>query len=163
MPAATGGQVTANSDPRVRYAAGFDVAAFNAFLQQSGLIGYAGKIVPRNAFNIPIVTTVDIRISQELPAFFPNGAKLELYMDIENLGNLLNDEWGVVEQYDFYRGVPVVNVQCGAGGAPACAAPGATYTYSGTGVNGAFQQPVKPFLRSENSLWQIKIGAKYKF
>lgn len=163
VPAAAGGAVTATSDPRVTYAAGFDVAAFNAFLQQSGLIGYAGKIVPRNAFNNPDVTTVDIRISQELPAFFPNGAKLELYMDIENLGNLLNDEWGVVEQYDFYRGVPVVNVQCGAGGAAACAAPGATYTYSGTGAGGAFQQPVKPFLRSENSLWQIKIGAKYKF
>ena len=119
--------------------------------------------MPRNSFTNPDVTTVDIRLSQELPAFFPNGAKLEVYMDIENLGNLLNDEWGVVEQYDFYRGVPVVNVQCGAGGAPACAAPGATYTYSGTGVNGAFQQPVKPFLRSENSLWQIKLGAKYKF
>ncbi|MBA4012439.1 MAG: TonB-dependent receptor [Phenylobacterium sp.] len=163
VPAASGGQVTATSDPRVNYAAGFDVAAFNAFLQQSGLIGYAGKIVPRNSHTNPDVTTVDLRISQELPAFFPNGAKLEVYMDIENLGNLLNDEWGIVEQYDFYRGVPVVNVQCGNGAAGACAAPGATYTYSGTGVGGAFQQPVKPFLRSENSLWQIKIGAKYKF
>ena len=163
VPATSGGAVTATSDPRVTYAPGFDVAAFNSFLQQSGLIGYAGKIVPRNSFTNPDVTTVDVRLSQELPAFFPNGAKLEVYMDIENLGNLLNDEWGIVEQYDFYRGVPVVNVQCGAGGAPACAAPGAVYTYSGTVVGGAFQQPVKPFLRSENSLWQIKIGAKYKF
>lgn len=163
VPAASGGAVTATSDPRVNYAPGFDVAAFNTFLQQSGLIGYNGKIVPRNAFDNPDVTTVDLRLSQELPAFFPNGAKLELYMDIENLGNLLNDEWGIVEQYDFYRGVPVVNVQCGNGAAGACAAPGATYTYSGTGVGGAFQQPVKPFLRSENSLWQIKLGAKYKF
>lgn len=163
VPAATGGAVTATSDPRVNYAPGFDVAAFNTFLQQSGLIGYAGKIVPRNAFDNPDVTTVDLRISQELPAFFPNGAKLEIYMDLENLGNLLNDEWGVVEQYDFYRGVPVVNVQCGNGAAGACAQPGATYTYSGTGVGGAFREPVKPFLRSENSLWQIKLGAKYKF
>ncbi|MDP3855014.1 TonB-dependent receptor [Phenylobacterium sp.] len=163
VPQAAGGSVTATSDPRVTYGPGFNVAAFNTFLQQSGLIGYAGSIVPRNAFDNPDVTTVDLRLSQELPAFFPNGAKLLVYMDVENLGNLLNDEWGVTEQYDFYRGVPVVNVQCGAGGAPACAAPGAVYTYSGTGVGGAFQNPVKPFLRSENSLWQVKVGVKYKF
>lgn len=163
VPKAVGGAVTATSDPRVNYAPGFDVAAFNAFLQQSGLIGNAGSILRRNSETNPDVTTVDIRISQELPAFFPNGAKLQIFMDIENLGNLLNDKWGITEQYDFYRGVPVVNVQCGNGAAGACAAPGATYTYSGTGVGGAFQTPVKPFLRSENSLWQIKIGAKYKF
>lgn len=150
---------TAN-DPLVTYAAGFDQARFQTFLENSGLSKYAGRIAPRNAFRQADVTTIDLRISQELPAFFPNGAKLEVFMDVENLGNLLNDDWGVLEQYDFSRMVPVVNVSCtGAGG---CGAPGARYVYSGTGAGGAFQEPVRAF-RREQSVWQIKFGAKYKF
>lgn len=153
---------TAN-DPLVTYGAGFDQARFQTFLANSGLSKYAGKIAPRNAFRQADVTTIDLRITQEVPAFFPNGAKLEVYMDIENLGNLINDNWGVLEQYDFHRSVPVVNVSCVAGGGgAACGTPGARYLITGTGVNGAFQEPVKAF-RREQSLWQIKFGAKYKF
>ncbi|HEY8615773.1 TonB-dependent receptor [Phenylobacterium sp.] len=155
---------TAN-DPRVVYGPGFDVARFQTFLENSGLSKYAGGIAPRNAFRQADVTTIDLRISQELPAFFPNGAKLEVFMDIENLGNLLNDDWGVLEQYDFSRMVPVIDVSCinaAGGAAPTCAAPGARYLYRGTGVNGAFQEPVKAY-RRDQSLWQIKFGAKYKF
>lgn len=157
--------VPAANDPRVVYRAGFDVGRFQQFLNNAGLAGYAGKIVPRNAFRQADVTTIDVHLSQELPAFFPNGAKLEVYMDVENLGNLLNDDWGVLEQYDFYRGVPVVDVSCIAAASTAaanCGAPGARYLYSGTGVGGAFQEPVRAF-RREQSLWQIKVGAKYKF
>ena len=152
------------NDPLVTYAPGFDQTRFQSFLANSGLSKYAGKIAPRNAFRHADVTTIDLRISQELPGFFPNGAKLEVFMDIENLGNLLNDDWGVLEQYDFYRGVPVVNVSCvGAGGAGVgCGTPGARYLFTGTGVNGAFQEPVKAF-RREQSLWQIKFGGRYKF
>lgn len=155
---------TAN-DPIVVYGAGFDQTAFQGFLETSGLSKYAGKIAPRNAFRQADVTTIDLRISQELPAFFPNGAKLEVFMDIENLGNLINDDWGVLEQYDFHRSVPVVNVSCVAAASTAavgCGAPGARYLITGTGTGGAFREPVKAF-RREQSLWQIKFGAKYKF
>jgi len=153
------------SDPRVVYGAGFDQSAFQTFLQNSGLAKYAGAIAPRNAFRHADVTTIDLRLSQELPAFFPNGAKLEVFMDVENLGNLINDDWGVLEQYDFHRSVPVVNVSCVAAASTAavgCGAPGARYLITGTGVGGAFQTPVRAF-RRDQSLWQIKFGAKYKF
>ncbi|MFZ5717859.1 MAG: TonB-dependent receptor [Pseudomonadota bacterium] len=155
---------TAN-DPLVVYGAGFDQARFQAFLANEGLTKYAGGIAPRNAFRQADVTTIDLRISQELPAFFPNGAKLEVFMDVENLGNLINDDWGVLEQYDFHRSVPVVNVSCVAAASTAavgCGTPGARYLITGTGAGGAFQEPVKAF-RREQSLWQIKFGAKYKF
>ncbi|WP_293678723.1 TonB-dependent receptor [uncultured Phenylobacterium sp.] len=154
------------NDPKVVYGAGFDVARYQTFLENSGLAKYAGKIAPRNAFRQADVTTFDLRISQEVPAFFPNGAKLEVFMDVENLGNLLNDDWGVLEQYDFHRSVPVVNVSCvgAASTAPVvnCGAPGARYLVTGTGAGGTFVEPVRAF-RRETSLWQIKVGAKYKF
>ena len=60
----------------------------------------------------------------------------------------------------------LVDVNCVAGGSTAavgCGTPGARYQYKGAGVGGAFQAPVKPFVVPGNSLWQIKIGARYKF
>ncbi len=164
------GNVTLTSDPKVNYTAGFDIAGFNQFLKSSGLMGYSGKIAPRNAFTTDDVTTWDLRISQEFPAFFPSAAKFKVYMDIENFGNMLNDEWGVLEQYTFHRGVPVVGMSCTGGAvlptaAASCA--GATaYTY--TSRNGAgdtvFAGDVaKPFTVTNPSLWQIKIGIRYEF
>ena len=164
------GNVTATSDARVTYGPAFNVATFNALLQETGLIKYAGQIAPRNGFRGENVTTVDLHFSQEFPAFFPNHAKLLGYIDIENFGNMLNNKWGVLEQYDFYKGVPVVDITCaGAGGS--CAGQ-AAYTYSNlttaAGLNPAAgatgsNQPTKPFGVYQSSLWQIKVGVKYVF
>ena len=163
VPQASGGHVTATSDPKVVYAAGFDVQAFDNFLQKTGLIDYAGRISPRNEFKGRSVTTVDVHLSQELPAFFPRGAKLVAYLDLLNLGNLLNDSWGTLDQYDFYRGVSVVDVTCGAA-AGSCAVPGAKYTYSGLVTEpGTTDQPRKPFIVNSGSLWQLKAGIKFRF
>ena len=165
VPTMDNGVLTATSDPNVRYVGGDAfVAQLNEYMQTSGLAEYAGSIAPRNAFNTPDVFTVDLHLSQELPAFFPNGSKLLVYMDVENLGNMLNAEWGVLEQYDFHRSVPVVNVRCitPAGTAANCGAAGALYEYSGTGTGGSLNVP-KPFVRTESSFWQVKFGVKYKF
>jgi outer membrane receptor for ferrienterochelin and colicin len=147
VPAMSGDQVTLTSDPKVTYAPGFDLAAFNAFLKQSGLVKYAGSIAPRNAFRGHAVTTIDLRISQELPAFVPHGSRVTAYVDIKNLGNLINDKWGVLDQYDFYRGVPVVQPKIVNG----------QYVYSG-----AVSAP-KPFVVTAASLWTVKFGLKYSF
>lgn len=143
---AAAGNVTATSDPIVQYAPGFDFAGFNAFLTESGLGRYEGGNTERNAFRSKSVTTIDIRLSQELPAFFPNGAKLKLYMDLENFGNLLNSKWGVLEQYTFYRGVPVADMRI----------VGNKFEYSNF-------RKINPFVVTRASLWQIKVGARYAF
>jgi hypothetical protein len=164
------GNVTATSDTRVNYAGTFNVAAFNEMLHNTGLIKYAGEIAPRNGFRGNNVTTVDLHFSQEFPAFVPKGAKLLGYIDIENFGNMLNNKWGVLEQYDFYRGVSLVDITCaGAGGS--CAGQ-AAYTYSNlntavgqnpaAGTKNGAQAP-RPFGIYQSSLWQIKVGVKYQF
>jgi len=156
------GNVTLTSDPIVRYAAGFNIAGFNEYLQKTGLIDSAGKITERNGYNAPDVTTWDLHIAQELPAFFPGGARLEGYVDIENIGNLLNDEWGVIQQLNtpgFSSGIVAIN--CQPGRAPVTAA-------NCVGGNGNYYQfqSYRDFTATSfntGSVWQVKFGVRYKF
>lgn len=60
---------------RTRYGAGFNLAAFNAFLKKNGLLKYAGGDDPRNVFTAPPVTAIDLRIVQEIPGFFPKARR----------------------------------------------------------------------------------------
>ena len=117
-----------------------------------GLSEYAGQIAPRNAFRSNDVTRIDLRIQQELPAFFPGGAKIKAFMDVQNLGNLLNDEWGVLEEVDFPYIPGVVDVRID----PVTN----QYVYSnfrpiGTVTSSSFS-PTR-------SVWQIAFGLKYEF
>ena len=155
VPKADGGVVTATSDSIVRYGAGFDLAAFNAFLKKTGLINYAGGIAPRNAFTAPPVTTIDLRISQEIPGFFPDGAKAEIYLDIENFGNLLNRKWGVIQQIPSpYVSANVVARNCQFAGV--CPTIGDYYQYD------SFVGRAATSFNTQ-SVWQMKIGARFKF
>jgi hypothetical protein len=172
----TSGNVTLTSDPKVTYLPGFDIAGFNTFLKQTGLIRYAGEISARNAFTAPSVVITNLRLSQELPGFFPNGSKVVAYMDIFNLGNLLNSKWGVLEQYAFPGVLPSVRARnCQltgpmyknnpASAAPnTCAAgPGNYYQYDSfipisTNTPGTNQPTF-----DQSSSWEIKFGLKYTF
>ncbi len=76
-----------------------EAADFEAFLQSSGLAQYRGQIAPRNAFKAPRINTVDLNISQELPAWGP--VRATLFLNIKNLGNLLDSDWGQVVTAGF--------------------------------------------------------------
>jgi hypothetical protein len=169
------GRVTATSDPRVTYS-GIDLNAFNGFLANTGLIKYAGQAAPRNGFRSEPVTTVDLRLSQEIAVpYLPTG-KVKLYMDVENFGNLINKKWGVTEQYPFYRGVGTVVLTCQTpgGAAASCAAPGAVFNYSqlqnlnsalsgANAIPGLADQARRPQVILPTSTWQIKVGVRFEF
>ncbi|MBT5220843.1 MAG: hypothetical protein HOI35_15380 [Woeseia sp.] len=79
-------------------------ASFNSFVAVAGLEGFRGQITPRNHDTTSSRSRVNIRIQQEISLFdIPaiGQSRLNLYLDIENLGNLLNDDWGRVEQVSF--------------------------------------------------------------
>ena len=157
VPKASGGMVSATSDPIITYAPGFDFAAFNAFLTKTGLIDYAGKITPRNAFKSPEVTTVDVRFSQEAPAFFPHAAKAEIYVDIENLGNMLNNKWGVIQQVPSpYASSNIVARNCQFTGVTCAAGNGNFYQFD------RFTSKAASSFNTQ-SVWQVKLGVRYKF
>ncbi len=163
------GNVTATSDPIVKYASTFDVTAFNTFLKSSGLIGYAGKVAPRNGFKANSSFLANLHIEQEVPAFFPSRSKLILYFDLQNLGNAINDEAGVYTKYNFSertvisaRNCQPAAVAANNGGAAAtanrnCAAgTGNFYQYDSLNLGTKFDD-------FNTSVYQIKVGVRYRF
>ena len=64
------------------------------------LNGHRGQVAARNGARAAWVNQFDLRISQELPGFM-EGHKAEISFDIANIGNLLNKDWGVIEEVGF--------------------------------------------------------------
>jgi hypothetical protein len=95
------------NDANVIFDPGFDQAAFFAFAEANGLTEYGGGIVPRNEFNSDWWTKMDLRVSQEIPGF-GSDQKAQVYFVVENLLNLINDDWGVLYERGFPRTAPIV-------------------------------------------------------
>jgi len=88
---------------------GIDPNEFTDFLRRSGLAKYRGQIVPRNAFTSQWYKRIDLRFAQEVPGVLPS-QKGKIFVDIQNLGNLLNSKWGEEQGVPFPYTVPVVDV-----------------------------------------------------
>ncbi|MDR7191494.1 TonB-dependent receptor [Luteimonas terrae] len=85
----------------VTFGSAAEEAAFWAYVDgDEYLRSHKGQIAGRNAARNEWVNQFDIRISQEFPGFF-NGNKAEIALDILNVGNLINKDWGRVEEVGF--------------------------------------------------------------
>ena len=105
-----------------------------------------GQIMPRNSKNAKWSTRFDLRINQELP--FIKTSKARLYMKIYNLGNLISDKWGHVNDAQFFTQAAVRGQVDEDNG---------KYSYSrfeGGNVN---------YLRENRSLWDIRLGVEILF
>lgn len=68
--------------------------AFMEYVEATpGLREYKGQIVPRNTGRAPFIHQWDINITQEIPIW--DSHKVELILNIQNVGNLINDQWGL--------------------------------------------------------------------
>lgn len=138
--------VPLENDPTVVYGPDFDQAAFNQFIADAGLEGSRGTIVDRNAQDSDWVSRVDFRVGQEIPGFM-EGHKGEIFFAIRNLGNLLNDEWGVLRQVPFEYNEPVVDASIVDG----------QYIYTN------FDGPRGQRVDTPASAWSARVGINYRF
>ena len=136
----------ANDDPIVQYGEGFDLEAFNQFIQDAGLEGARGTILSRNTQNSDWWSRVDLRVTQEIPGFMKEH-RGSIFFSIQNLGNLLNDDWGVYRQVNFEYNNPVVDATIN----------GDQFIF--TNFDGDRGQSVD----SEASTWSMRVGVKYTF
>jgi len=121
---------------------------------QQALQRYSGSYAPSNAFRAGWTNTFDLRFSQELPGFF-EGHKSKLWLDIQNVGNLLNKDWGHIIDYGFFansRVATLVGIYDG------------KYVYN-------FNRADDPAVANADadgvnrgvSQWSVQVGFKYEF
>lgn len=138
----------------VDYAGGLTPQALEDFIQASGLDRYRGRIAPRNAFNSPWVTSADLRLSQEIPTFL-GSSRAVVSLDIRNVANLINKDWGQLASVQFPYVAPVLNASIN----PATG----RYTYSplpGRTGPAAANFVVSP---AQASVWQMQLGVRFEF
>ncbi len=144
---------TGLSDPIVTGDATF-LANLNDFIDKdSCLKGKRGKIVERNSCRTGFTNIVSLRLSQEIGVWSDN--KLELMLDIENLGNLLNDDWGRVESYPAPSNVALANVSIADG----------QYVYapiSSDQVSADTMAP-RPAIARLPSVYRVQFGFRFSF
>ncbi len=135
---------TGVDDPLVVFGDDFETEEFFAWVDQKGLSSGYQK---RNENHATWSTRMDLKLSQELPTFI-DGTYGKAYIKIYNLGNLLNDEWGHVNDAQFFS-VQMID----------------------TSVNDAGQYVFEDFnqgrsindLKENSSLWQARVGLEFNF
>lgn len=141
------------NDPKVRYASDAARDQFWAFVNSNTLNRYKGQVVPRNSETSPWVNTVDLKITQELPIY--KRLRSELFLNVINFANLIDDSWGIQEEVPFsYRRAVV----------------GTTYDAAANGGAGQYVYQVTtpdgvPVTANDTpvSRWQIQAGIRIKF
>lgn len=122
--------------------------AFFDYINNSELAQYAGGIAPANEDNSRWSTIVDLRFQQKFPGVF-DGHETTFFMDIENLGNLINDDWGRIQRtrYEYERSPVSAQIDTATG----------QFVYNNLNTN-----PDNIEILNQ-SLWQIQFGLKYEF
>ena len=121
----------------------FDQAAFNEFIDAEGL--RRGEITNRNAAGSDWWVKFDLKVEQEFAGFTPDH-KAKAFFVIKNVGNLINDDWGVLKQGNSLQ--PVVT---------------ASITDDGKYSFNSFSEPTGQSRSRNASLWEMRLGVQYSF
>ena len=131
-------------------AAFWEYVAGNEYLN-----AHRGRVAGRNDAYSSWTHQFDLRISQELPGFF-DGDKVEVWLDVLNVGNLLNKDWGHIDEvfisgFGQPQGLGVVEY----GGIDAATG---RYVYR-------FNTPDTEVRRDTigESRWALQVGFRYRF
>jgi len=119
-----------------------------AHVNSTGLSAYKGSHAPRNAFNSPWYSRLDLRITQDIGVF--DDHKFIVYLDLLNLLNMIDDEKGIVREYSYNNSRQIM--------------------VSGVSDSGQFLiSGVDPddnlYIQNNDgqSAWNINLGFKYQF
>ncbi|MEM5551556.1 TonB-dependent receptor [Pseudoalteromonas neustonica] len=129
-------------DSQVVYADGFNQEDFNKWVESEGLT--RGKIQNRNSIDGDWWVTLDFKVEQEFPGITAD-QKGSAYFVVKNIGNMLNDDWGVLETGSSLQSAVTAEV------------------VDGKYVFNSFNNPSGATVDVKPSLWEVRIGVKYTF
>ncbi|MDH3621845.1 MAG: TonB-dependent receptor [Gammaproteobacteria bacterium] len=144
---------TGTSDPLVTGDPTF-LADLDSFISSEGCLdAHRGSIAPRNACESDWVNIVSLRLQQEVRVF--GDSSFDLFLDIENLGNLINDDWGQIATYTAPSNVAPATVDI----------VGNQYEYT---PNASYQAPGDPIVPAQAvaripSVYRIQLGLRFRF
>jgi hypothetical protein len=120
-----------------------------------------GKVAERFGAREPFMHNLDLRLLQEFPNPLVKGHHLDVSVDVLNVLNLLNPEWGRVQQVSFNRD-RLLQFQ-GLVSSATKQDPNATRVAAGTPVF-TYTDKRDPYGYNDLlSRWQIQIGIRYTF
>jgi Carboxypeptidase regulatory-like domain/TonB dependent receptor len=119
-----------------------------------------GGIIPRGTTKNSDLNLVDVTVSQQLPALRRND-KAYLTFQISNLLNMINADWGVVEEFGDQT---LYQATC-ANAAGFTVAAGSTdcVRYRIGSVSDIISSARTPTRNTDKSRWQIVVGLRYEF
>lgn len=138
---------TGLDDPLVTGEAAFLNSLDSAINSDSCLSNYRGEIIPRNSCRTGWVNRVNLRLQQEVEVM--DGHKVEFILDVQNLGNLINSDWGRLDAIFQPSNVPLADV----------AISGGQYVYS----TPSSSVTSTPDVARIPSAYRIQFGMRYRF
>jgi len=148
------------NDPLVTYTTPAFATAFAQYVANNRFLApRQGQVFDRNAARSPWVNQMDMRIAQEIPGFPGFGAG-EVYLNILNVGNLVNDKWGNIDEVGFPYNARIANF------AGVDAQGRFIYAPVGAGVlpDGTYNPTI--LTRRDTvgeSRWAFQVGIRYEF
>ena len=164
---------TGAADPKVVYDSVATQTGLENLISKTNLAKYRGQIAPENIARNRAFTRIDLHLEQEFPTFL-GGSRIAVFADIENLPNLLNSKWGGLRQAGFPYTQSPVAVQClitpaaaTNGVENAAPAPANFSTSSATACSQyrytSYRDPQTGTVSTANSLYLIRVGARFRF
>jgi len=139
---------TGASDPNVSFTSAAVAEAVMAHVNATGLSSYKGTFAPRNAFNSPWYSRLDLRITQDIRVY--KDSKVIVYLDLLNLLNMIDDDKGIVKEYSYNNSRQII-------------VNGVTSTgqFIISGVDPDDNLWIQN--RDGQSAWNVNLGFKYQF
>ncbi len=132
----------------------------NLFIEDDDCLSkHRGGVVPRNACDTDWVNIFSLRLAQEVT--LKDNFKFDLMLDIENVGNLINDSWGRIDSYTAPSNVAPANVALSADGSQFVLTPGASY--DPTAANSSETLVAQPAIARLPSVYRVQFGVRFRF
>jgi hypothetical protein len=127
--------------------------ALDAFISQDKYLSkHRGEYAERNAARLPFQNEFDLKILQDVKVNVGGTTnKIQISLDIFNLGNLINKKWGE-SLYLSNQQFSLINYKAMVGNAP-------TFTYAPSGMTNGHAYSVADIA----SRWKMQIGVRYIF
>ena len=128
--------------------------AYTEFINNNGLTKYQGKYLDRNQFLTPWLNRIDVRLTKNIfNNLVKKGDKFQFTVDVINLGNLINKDWGVQKTL-VSQGTNFLTVVDNKTDKP---------TFNMNSVSGALVKDVTRNVSNVSTTWSAVLGFRYTF